>query len=189
MCVCVHSIYRHAGGQPSQQGHIGRLGKVDSVGVDEGYRAKLQRRIIVSSCHVSCGYEEAKTAAVYPPSPPSSSPPSALPPNIKGSLWHGFSWAGWSAGDAALQAIHCLMLCEHPTVKPGKPQTLFFILLSLSSIRHSDSPTHPSMSLVLQWSGRHRLCNSLWPASLAVPSEKRGGRKILLWQMFPQTFL
>lgn len=138
--VCIHFADMQAGGHPSrrQAGEGGKRGG----GLYEGCSAEVQRGIIVSSCRVSCGCGEAKTAAVYPPSPPSPAPShlpapshsSALPPDIKGSLWHGLGWAGGSAGAAALRAIYGFIPCEHPTGKLKSQATLsFFFLRVLSS--------------------------------------------------------
>ena len=89
MCVCIQFTDKQAGGHHSR-GMGGRLGKVATVGLDEGCGSELQRRIIVSSCHVSCGDEEAKQLQSTHPHHPlalhPSSLPSALPLNIKGSL-------------------------------------------------------------------------------------------------------
>lgn len=144
MCLllCVHSLCRHAGRRPSQQEAGWGRRQAWGGGLYEGCSAEVQRRIIVSSCRVSCGCGEAKTAAVYPPSPPSPAPShlpapshsSALPPDIKGSLWHGLGWAGGSAGAAALRAIYSFIPCEHPTGKLKSQATLsFFFLRVLSS--------------------------------------------------------
>lgn len=75
--VCIQFADRQVGIYPNR-GAGSRSRKVSGIGVDEGCSAELQRRIIVGSCYVSCDSGEAKTAAVYPPSPPSPSP-SLLP--------------------------------------------------------------------------------------------------------------
>ncbi|MEQ2201075.1 hypothetical protein XENOCAPTIV_007213, partial [Xenoophorus captivus] len=93
-CVCVCVCARARVGSFAATPAGVEMEEGASMEEDEGQSTDLERRIIVSSFHVSCADEEAKTAAVYPPSPhsaslsllPSSSPPSGLPPNIKGSL-------------------------------------------------------------------------------------------------------
>lgn len=68
--VCIQMEGRQAGGHPSQQGGGKEVGE---GGLRRGWTrvvvADLQRRIIVGSRRVSCDSGEAKTAAVYPPSP------------------------------------------------------------------------------------------------------------------------
>lgn len=163
----MHSIYRWASGK--------RAGTV----VDEPRRAQLQRRIIAGSRRVSCNSREAKTAGVYPPSPPSLYPPS---PNIKGSLWHGLGCAARLAGDAVLRAIY--NTASTPGSELGKPPTLFFhfsLIISHPALLLSDTHQHapgPFASEfapphIVEWLGVQREGPEVLPRSLLSSALQR----------------